>query len=266
YLRSKDFVRFGPDWILAVGLIVYFFFIAEHANPFNRQFTINDLSISHPFAEHERVTGINCLLIGSVIPSTVITVVTIFKRGRHSTPQQWLHFLQISLLALVLSFVLSGLITDILKNWISRPRPDFLARCGPKKGTPADTLVDVGVCTAPLGWAVLTDGMRSTPSGHSSISFGSLLYLTLWLLGQFQLVSPATPQPVYKSLLCGLPVLLATYVGLSRTQDYRHHFMDVFLGTTLGCTVAVTLYRRYFVSLWSEDSSKANDVEEDLLP
>ena len=107
--------------------------------------------------------------------------------GAFSSHQQALHCLQISVLGLIISLSLNGVITDILKIWIARPRPDFLERCGPAPGTPLHELVDVNVCTAPLGKALLIDGMKSTPSGHSSISFGGLFYLTLWLLGQFKL-------------------------------------------------------------------------------
>lgn len=94
------------------------------------------------------------------------------------------------------------------------------------------TLVDISVCTGPLGESVLIDGLRSTPSGHSSISFSGLLYLTLWLLGQFKLLQPrSSSRYIYNYLVVFSPLLLATYVALSRTQDYRHHFADIILGS-----------------------------------
>lgn len=43
---------------------------------------------------------------------------------------------------------------------------------------------------------------------------------------------------------------------LSRTQDYRHHFADIILGSFLGITFAWWSYHHYFNTLVSEDSDK----------
>ncbi|KAK6455552.1 vacuolar diacylglycerol pyrophosphate phosphatase [Scheffersomyces xylosifermentans] len=268
YLKSPSFKKFIPDWIIAVTLGVYFFVVAEHAKPFARQFSLDDLTISHPFATVERVTGINCILISTLVPLFVILGVSLAKAGSSNNRHSSLHNLQIAILGLAVSLCINGVVTDILKNWISRPRPDFLARCGPEAGTPTTGLVDINVCTAPLGIPVFIDGMRSTPSGHSSISFSGLLYLTLWLFGQFKVLKPGAPQPLHHFLLFSLPILLASYIALSRTQDYRHHFVDIILGGIIGIFFAVFSYHRYFHGLWTEDSEKPLDEEatESLLP
>lgn len=272
YLKSSSFRSFIPDWIVTFVLVVYFFVVAEHAKPFERQFSLNDLTISHPFALQERVTGLECIVLASLLPMITIFIVTLIKskngNGIFSSAHQTLHHLQISILGLFVSLVVNGVVTDILKNWIARPRPDFLARCGPQAGTSFTQLVDLSVCTAPFGQAILIDGMRSTPSGHSSISFSGLLYLTLWLFGQFKLLN-TTPQHLHKYLLACLPILLASYVALSRTQDYRHHFVDIILGSMLGTGFAIWSYHRHFHSIVSEDSEKALDEDsssESLLP
>lgn len=253
YLRSDLFRRYVVDWVIAVLLLVIFFFVLEGAQPFKRQFSLNDLTISHPFATVERVTGVQCILIALGIPLFVILVATLVRaRKLRYTQQQLYHNLQLGVLGLIVSLAISGVVTDILKNWIARPRPDFLDRCGPKVGTPTDILVDIDVCTAPYGTRILVDGMRSTPSGHSSISFSGLLFLTLWVLGQFKIFH--TKQPIYKIIIACLPLGLATYIALSRTQDYRHHFVDIILGTTIGCTFASLSYSRYF----SEETEEQN--------
>ncbi|EAZ62864.2 vacuolar diacylglycerol pyrophosphate phosphatase [Scheffersomyces stipitis CBS 6054] len=269
YVRSAAFRRFLPDWAIAFALIAYFFIIAEHARPFERQFSLSDLSISHPFAVVERVTGVNCILISSLVPVFVIVVFSAakFNYSQANNKHAALHSLMLAGLGLVVSLSINGVVTDILKNWISRPRPDFLARCGAKPGTPVGKLVDVSVCTAPLGITILTDGMRSTPSGHSSISFSGLTFLTLWLIGQLKVLKSGAPQPLYKILLSGTPILLASYIALSRTQDYRHHFLDIILGGTIGNFFAFYAYHRYFNKVWSDDSEKPLDDEtSDLLP
>ncbi|KAK6197556.1 vacuolar diacylglycerol pyrophosphate phosphatase [Scheffersomyces amazonensis] len=284
YVKGREFQKFLPDWIVALVLIVYFFIVAEHAKPFERQFSLNDLTISHPFAIHERVSGTLCLLIAFFIPIIVITSYTLYKQTKltnnnsnnnsnnNNSQEKALHNLQIALLGLVISLSVNGVVTDILKNWIARPRPDFLARCGAAIGTPSDVLVDISVCTAPLGKRILTDGMRSTPSGHSSISFSALLYLSLWLTGQFKLTSKTnSSQPLHKFIIAGLPILLSSYIALSRTQDYRHHFVDIILGGCIGIFFAITSYLRYFPSIYSEDCDRTLDeiesnYSEPLLP
>ncbi|GEQ71658.1 hypothetical protein JCM33374_g5344 [Metschnikowia sp. JCM 33374] len=263
YIKSNSFRRYIPDWLTTGAILAYFFLIAEHAKPFNRQFKLNDSTLQHPFATHERVTGNMCILLASVVPTLVITVLTFFKH--HKAKNHAWHVLQVSILGLALTIAVDGVITDILKGWVGRPRPDFLARCGPIRGTPVDQFVDVSVCTAPLGDSLLADGMRSTPSGHSSISFSAFLYLAMWIYGQFQLAHH--PRNIHLHALAGLPLVLASYVALSRVQDYRHHFVDIFSGGFLGCTIAVTIYHKYFHHVTSEKSNEVlGDEDDKLLP
>lgn len=266
YIRSDVFKRYLPDWILGAGLTIYFFAIAEHARPFARQFSLSDHTIQHPFAVQERVTGIDCILISSIGPVIVMLLVIAFSSRGQKFSHDQMHLLQISILGLFMSLSINGVFTDILKNWVARPRPDFLARCGPRAGTLPIELVGIDVCTAPLGAAALADGMRSTPSGHSSISFSGLLYLTLWLVGQFQLFS--RHQPIFKVLVCLIPLLIASYIALSRTQDYRHHFTDIIMGGIIGIGFALSIYHRYFPSVWDKKSNQPRTTEDEgmILP
>lgn len=262
YLELKRFRRYVPDWITAGIVVAYFFLIAEHSRPFDRQFKLNDPTIQHPFATSERVTGPACLVIAALVPSISMVVLT-FIRYKNSRLQIW-HVLQVSILGLALSVSIDGVVTDILKVWVGRPRPDFLLRCGPREGTPRDSFVDISVCSAPLGASILADGMRSTPSGHLSISFSACLYLSMWIYGQFHLLSKTLP--IYSYMFAGLPLLLASYIALSRTQDYRHHFVDIFLGGALGCAIAITVYHKYFQHVFSERSNEILGDDDESLP
>lgn len=265
YLKLEKFRRYVPDWICAGAIFVYFLLVAEHSRPFNRQFKLSDPTIQHPFATVERVSGPMCLVLAAAVPLVVMSLVTFIKH-RNQKDHAW-HVLQVSLLGVYLTVSVDGVITDVLKNWVGRPRPDFLARCGPKSSTPLDVFVDVSVCTEPLGATVLVDGMRSTPSGHSSISFSAFLFLSMWLYGQLQLLHNITTQPIYLYLFAGSPLLLSTYVALSRVQDYRHHFVDIILGGILGCTIAVVIYRKFFHSVNGPNSQEIlGEEEQPMLP
>ncbi|CUM68385.1 uncharacterized protein PRCAT00006108001 [Priceomyces carsonii] len=264
-LNSTSFRRFTLDWCTTIVLLLYFFIIAERAGPFYRQFSLNDLTISHPFAYQERVSGVKCILIAVFVPIACFLSVIAYKHKSFAFQTKQVSLFQVSVLGLLLSLSIDGVVTDALKNWIGRPRPDFLARCGPRSDSPLDQLVDVSVCTAPLGKALLLDGMRSTPSGHASISFSLLMFLTLWLFGQFKAFK--SQQPVLKACLCALPLLLASYIALSRVQDYRHHFVDITLGTIIGSSCAIAMYHKYFNPLWDTTCDKiVDDEEESILP
>lgn len=116
-------------------------------------------------------------------------------------------------------------------------------RCQPANDTPKDKLVSIEVCTTD-NLDRLADGFRTTPSGHSSISFAGLFYLTLFLLGQSQANNGKTSS--WRTMISFIPWLMACYIALSRTQDYRHHFIDVFVGSCLGLIIAIWQYFRLF--------------------
>ncbi|EGW35135.1 uncharacterized protein SPAPADRAFT_130756 [Spathaspora passalidarum NRRL Y-27907] len=265
YFTSDKFRQFIPDWIVVFILIGFFFQVTEVAQPFFRQFSINDPTISHPFAVRERVTDNELYVYSTIIP-TIIIIVTCLYRGtaiQHSnTLFDKLHLSQVSCLGLWFSVVVTSVLTDIFKCWIGNPRPDFLERCGPAPNTPINKLVGIEVCTAPLGDMYLSDGMKSTPSGHSSMSFAGLLYLSLWILGQFRML---TKNRSHISLghwvVVLLPILFASYIGLSRTQDYRHHFFDIILGGLIGAAFACLSYFKYFNWLSDEECNLPIDYE-----
>ena len=257
YFTSSKFRKFRPDWIVVILLVIIFFQVTEVAQPFARQFYINDPTISHPFATQEQVTDNQLYLYSVLIPSLIISLISLYL-GESNFEK--LHNLQVSCLGLWLSVCVTSVLTDVLKCWISKPRPDFLERCGPQKGTPENKLVGIEVCTSPLGPMYLSDGLKSTPSGHSSMAFSGLLYLSLWLVGQFKLIQKR--KLIGYVLIAGLPILVAAYIALSRTQDYRHHFFDIGFGSAIGIVFAVIFYYKYFNSLSDESCNVPIDYKD----
>lgn len=68
----------------------------------------------------------------------------------------------------------SGDLDEILTVQVGRFRPDFFSRCQ------WDTVAHA--CTGPL--ALVKDGRRSFPSGHSSTAWQGLFFLSLYLAGK----------------------------------------------------------------------------------
>ncbi|GMF03821.1 unnamed protein product [Ambrosiozyma monospora] len=150
----------------------------------------------------------------------------------------------VSFVGFVIALAVDLFITDVLKNWVGRQRPDFLARCAPNSSAKDDVLYfATEICTTSDN-STLMDGFRTTPSGHSSSSFCGFGYLTFWLFGQ--LMVRHIHGGAWRSIVSILPVILASYVALTRTQDYRHHFVDVILGAILGTLIGWWSYRRLF--------------------
>lgn len=233
--------RFADLCLLAVLGVLYI--VTYKLEPFQRQFYINDLTISHPFAESERVTNGELFLYSVWVPMMVIGVVAMLM----TKPENKIYVTYVSILGLCISCFTTSVVTDILKNMIGRHRPDFLARCVPKKDAPIDVMVFAkDVCTT-KNLEALKDGFRTTPSGHLSISFSGLVYLSLWLSGQLVVFNENLGY--WRSILAWIPTLQCSYIALSRTEDYRHHFVDVIIGSILGLGMAFWAYRRLFPSV-----------------
>nr|GFA08122.1 putative lipid phosphate phosphatase 3, chloroplastic isoform X3 [Tanacetum cinerariifolium] len=56
------------------------------------------------------------------------------------------------------------------------------------------------------------------------------------------------PESGHVSKLCivFLPLLIASLVGISRVDDYWHHWQDVFAGALIGITMAAFCYLQFF--------------------
>lgn len=109
-------------------------------------------------------------------------------------------------LGLGLAFVLAWLFTQGSKNLFGKPRPDLLARCQPDLSDVAAhvvggfgqslserwVLVSSSICRQ-TDRSVLDEGFRSFPSGHASMSWQGMVYLSLWLCSKFGVRVPGVP-------------------------------------------------------------------------
>lgn len=234
-----------PDTILLV-LIILINIPVYFQPPFQRQFILNDPTLSHPYELNERVTDFMLVIYSLVLPCVVIIVVWYLLVDRR---HKW-NVLYVSLLGLFLSWFTTALFTNFIKNWFGRPRPDFIDRCQPRPNMPINTLFTADEVCTNENEAILLEGFRSTPSGHSSESFAGLGYLFFWLCGQ--LLTEHEQVGIWRKYVAMIPLLIASLIALSRTQDYRHHFVDIFLGSIIGFLISYGIYRKYFPSISSQ--------------
>lgn len=183
-------------------------------------------------------------------------------------------------MGLALSFAGAFFLTQGLKDLIGKPRPDFLARCAPDLAKydssivsgyglsreEAYAFVTASVCSQP-NKSVLDDGFASFPSGHSSISWSGLLYLSLWLSSKLSVAVPSLSKhhlrrnvrttggeststgeaapPMWLLVIISVPVGVAFYISSTRYSDYHHSGFDIIVGSLIGAFFAWFAFRWY---------------------
>jgi membrane-associated phospholipid phosphatase len=154
-----------------------------------------------------------------------------------------------AILGLLFSVLITGVITDAIKDAVGRPRPDFFWRCFPDGIGIFHNVTKNVLCTGAKD--VVKEGHKSFPSGHTSWSFAGLGFLSLYLSGKIRVFDQRGH--VAKLCIVILPLLVAALVGVSRVDDYWHHWQDVFGGAIIGLTVATFCYLQFFPPPYDPD-------------
>ncbi|KAH8556809.1 phosphatidic acid phosphatase type 2/haloperoxidase [Umbelopsis sp. PMI_123] len=243
--RKHLFVSYIKDWILVIILIVVFLVI-DGVDPFYSEFPLQNRRLMYTLKNDTLSIGVLAVL-AVVVPFLIIATVSIFLVR---SPLD----LHNGTLGLLVSVSFTIMITEIVKLTVGAHRPDFLAVCAPREGAvdPPLGLSDVSVCTRPIDY-LLKDAFKSFPSGHTSIGFAGLVYLSLYFAGKLRIFVVKTGY-FYRGFIVSMPILGAVLVGVSRITDYKHHTWDVVAGALLGTIFAYFAYRQYYPSLWSPHS------------
>ncbi|KAH9048179.1 phosphatidic acid phosphatase type 2/haloperoxidase [Lactarius hengduanensis] len=245
--RTKLLISYAPD-CAQTSCISVAFYLLDKVDGFKREFSVSDTSCadspSRRYAIHERVPDTALYVIAFVAPLVLQWIINLL-----TTRSLW--DAHNSALGLVLSLSLAGAFTQVVKVTVGRPRPDIIDRCQPNAGTvdPPFGLSSAAICHQ-SDRHILNDGFRSFPSGHSSLSFAGLTFLSLYIAGKLLLFDSRGHTP--KVWLSVLPLFGAALVAVSRTMDYRHHWQDVVAGSCLGILTAYLSYRLYYPPLSSE--------------
>ncbi|KAG6412962.1 hypothetical protein SASPL_125657 [Salvia splendens] len=191
--------------------------------------SLNVIEPFHRFVGQDMMTDLKYPLKDNTVPIWAVpiiavilplTVILVFYFIRHNV-----YDLHHALLGLLFSVLITGVLTDAIKDAVGRPRPDFYWRCFPD-GKPV-----VLLCTGSK--SVIKEG-----------SFAGLGFLAWYLSGKIKVFDRRGH--VAKLCLVFFPLLLAALVGVSRVDDYWHHWQDVFAGGLLGLTVASFCYLQFF--------------------
>lgn len=206
-------LSYAFDWFIllaCVGVGGALSFISPNMRPF----ALNNIAISYPFVEKEKVPAFSLFIIGGIGPLVIIAAMCLFlvpgPTVPKSTPKSliWrrkLWELHTGWLGLGLAIASAFLITQGMKNLFGKPRPDLLSRCQPDLENKANYVLGGFESVAPefLVYSAaickqtdkhkLDDGFRSFPSGHSSFSSSGLIYLSLFIASKLAITIPFLP-------------------------------------------------------------------------
>ncbi|KAF8459074.1 phosphatidic acid phosphatase type 2/haloperoxidase [Terfezia claveryi] len=273
--EMRSLLLYLIDWIFVGGTAIVAFAFGK-LTPNLRPFSIDDSTISYPYQEHTKIPAWLLAVLSTIVPGVFIALsVFLLPQSRAGKLKIRLWQLNTAWLGLGVALAAAMLVTNGMKNLAGKHRPDLISRCAPDPKRLASGnlsvvnryLFDVGICTswdgvseAGLGRDELLDGFRSWISGHASISYAGLTYLTIFLsfhfpkprgFGHFKNTSePQAPKkcshpPVPLLLALSVPVLLAAYVATTRYSDYRHHGVDIIFGSLLGVGMAILGWKCY---------------------
>ncbi|RDX49189.1 lipid phosphate phosphatase 1 [Lentinus brumalis] len=247
---SFDFLdrAYVVDWAIS-SLMWFAGWMIKSLPPFERDFSTKDPLIDHKHRPNQ-ISGDFTWTVAFVVPVAITVVVGLLRRSAHEVHH--------SLLALYSGRGLCALVTEALKNRVGRLRPDFLDRCKWDKALKA--------CSGKV--EAVIDGRRSFPSGHSSTAFAGMTFLSLWLAGITGAWCLSQPVPggsflgskLARLTLSLLPLAFATWVAISRVEDYRHHKEDVIVGSLIGIASATICYLIYWPNPFSYQPHTARVV------
>ncbi|KAG0582293.1 hypothetical protein M758_3G048400 [Ceratodon purpureus] len=174
----------------------------------------------------------------------LVVILGIFFKRRN------LRDLHHAILGLLTAVALTALITDVVKIGIGRPRPHFYARCFGSPTSPPnyDPITGNVICSATANQ--MKEAYKSFPSGHTSWTFAGLSYLAMYMAGKLSIFDRKGHS--WKVFPIVLTMLGATFVGVTRIDDYWHHWTDVCTGASIGIVTAYFCYRQHFRSLFDD--------------
>ncbi|MFS7996602.1 putative phosphatidate phosphatase [Helianthus anomalus] len=209
------------DWavLLLLGLTDFFLNMIE---PFHR-YVAQDMmtDIKYPFYEKDTIPMWAVPFYAGILPIMIFFIYYMKRKDVYDVHH--------AVLGLLYSLLITAVITDSIKDAVGRPRPNFFYRCFPDGNAEFGDDGNV-LCHGDL--LKIKEGYKSFPSGHTSWSFAGLGFLAWYLCGKLRTFD--NKGHAQKLCVVVLPYLFAALVGVSRVDDYWHHWTDVFTGMIIG--------------------------------
>ncbi|OHS96115.1 PAP2 superfamily protein [Tritrichomonas foetus] len=227
--------------LLALGLAFFF----DKLNPL--YVPIGDSLSQFPHPDKETVPALILLVVLIVVPLVIFIV---FYFSSKKLPDFFRTFnIWAVIWTLLTSQMAVQLVTELLKTYVGRARPDMYARCG--ENAQYETCKATG--------SILSDSFKSFPSGHASGSFGAMYFTAMFIMKVF------TSRSVLVSYLALLFALLGLWVGSTRIRDFRHHPDDVVAGFFVGYVVTKLIWKNAKDRIFPKSTTTTISIKQNLI-
>lgn len=218
YAFWKSFLLNMFEWIFTICIGFIAILISIKVEPLHNSAVINNPTESYPYTG-ETISNSLLFVIVIFLPCVFIGLLALFYPKKID--------LCLSYLSLAQCLFITLLLTEILKVYVARPRPNYFHYCGYDK--------QKQMCTGSTKHQ--KDAKVSFPSGHASISFCSAVWLSLFIQSFFNFTGE-----MWWILLRFIPILIAIFISATRITDYMHHASDVVAGALLGIGVSTFVF------------------------
>nr|GMD72402.1 lipid phosphate phosphatase 2-like [Ipomoea batatas] len=169
--HGKEIARIHMhDWII-LFLLVVIEVVLNVIEPFHR-FVGADMMTDLKYPMKDNTIPVWAVpIIAIILPFTVMLGFFFRGTGRN------VYDLHQAILGLLFSVLITGVITDAIKDGVGRPRPDFFWRCFPDGKGVFDSVTGNVKCTGLKN--VIKEGHKSFPSGHTSCKYSNPILLQL---------------------------------------------------------------------------------------
>ena len=163
-----------------------------YIKPFTRTVFKDESSLYGHFSTESYVPAKYIWWMLVLVPMTIILLFYVLPRKKED--HKYVD-IKNALLCITLLFPLNGVLTDIIKLAVGRPRPDFFYRCWPDEGFPknpdAFTIHSDGTQDLKCygDGDIIIEGRKSFPSGHSSFSFSTFGFVFFYISGKLNVFS-----------------------------------------------------------------------------
>lgn len=236
-----------------VLLLQYIAFI-----PFNkRQFFEKDPSLSYYDTARDEMPVERLYMVSTIVPIIVLILVFYFNKLKwnntplsHFTKTQIFIFL---LLTLVYTLLSTECVIQMIKTFVSRPRPDFFYLCNYKgyadaiknndfteynNNTTANVLGNFDGC---FNQHMVKKAVSSFPSNHAGMSFASMIFTTFSLQFLFDITNFFT----LFGIISFSPLLISFQISLNRILVEKHHESDIIGGIVIGFSCAFIAWNSF---------------------